>query len=57
VSLSATAIDCASIDLAAEPHDSLDAPFEDRGGNACGCPTATNTCKALSSGLEPPSEL
>jgi hypothetical protein len=54
VSVGATAIRCAAFELEGEKWDGSEFRFEDRGGNACGCPTADHVCEAVSAGLEPP---
>jgi hypothetical protein len=54
VSLGATAVRCAAFELEGEKWDGSEFRFEDRGGNACGCPTADQVCEAVSAGLEPP---
>jgi hypothetical protein len=54
VSLGDTAIACSAFDLAAASYDERPFSFEDRGGNACGCPPAANTCSLTSADLQPP---
>jgi hypothetical protein len=53
-SLGGTRIGCASFALAGERHQGQDYSFEDRGDNLCGCPTASDVCKVVSAGLQPP---
>jgi len=54
VDIGGSALSCQSIDLNRESYAGQTANFGDLGGNGCGCPDATETCKALSAGLEPP---
>jgi hypothetical protein len=54
VSLGATTVRCAAFELEGEKWSGSEFRFEDRGGNACGCPTADQVCEAVSAGLEPP---
>ncbi len=54
VSLGSTAIRCAAFELEGEPFNGSNFSFENRGGNACGCPVADEKCVAVSAGLEPP---
>jgi hypothetical protein len=57
VSIGETAIRCAAFALDGESTADATFEFEDRGANACGCPTADGECKAVSSGLEVPEPL
>jgi hypothetical protein len=45
---------CQSFDFNAETEDGVVAELLDLGDNLCGCPTATDACRAQSVGLEPP---
>lgn len=56
VRLSASTLDCNTLDLAGEP---LVSPFEflDLGGNFCGCGEAFEPCRVVSSNLAPPQSL
>jgi hypothetical protein len=56
VELAGSMLTCNLIDLAAEPWNGHEAGFIDAGGNTCGCGDMT-PCKAVSSGLTPPSPL
>ncbi|RLB60052.1 MAG: hypothetical protein DRI90_14605 [Deltaproteobacteria bacterium] len=57
VSLADTHIRCAAFPLNGEPFEGSDFELDDRGGNSCGCPTADDTCKLISAGLQPPDPL
>jgi hypothetical protein len=57
VSLKGSALTCQAFDLDTEPVQERRATIEDLGGNACGCPDATEPCKAVSSNLEAPAPL
>jgi len=54
VELSATAIECADIDLPIASLGEADPVVVDLGGNRCGCGQEVRTCKAISSELEVP---
>lgn len=54
VSLGATVLSCSAFDMEGEPYSSRPFAFENLGGNACGCPVATDSCEALSAGIEAP---
>jgi hypothetical protein len=56
-SLQMTALTCQAIDLNRDPYLGAEGKLDDRGGNLCGCPEATNACKAVSAALEPPTPL
>ncbi|MBW2458201.1 MAG: right-handed parallel beta-helix repeat-containing protein [Deltaproteobacteria bacterium] len=47
-------IECNTIDLNGEDYSGHQAQFADQGGNVCRCGDAVETCKVLSSSLEPP---
>jgi hypothetical protein len=47
-------VQCAAFDLEGEVYGATAFSFEDRGGNACGCPTAELDCLVSSAGLAPP---
>ena len=53
-SLGATRVRCAALALSGDGYSEHDFSFEDRGGNACGCPEADGECKMVSAGLAPP---
>ena len=57
VSLAGTRVRCAAVDLDGELAGSNDFEFIDGGGNSCGCPAATGSCKVVSAGLAPPDAL
>lgn len=48
---------CQAFDLNAEPLAEHVTTFEDQGGNLCGCPDATEACRSVSAGLQPPAQL
>jgi hypothetical protein len=48
---------CQSFDINGDPYQGVAHELIDLGGNACGCPEATDACKALSANLEPPHPL
>ena len=52
--LGGSTLTCQAFDMNSETYATKPATLEDRGGNLCGCPEATGSCKALSQGLEPP---
>jgi hypothetical protein len=54
VSIGTSAIRCAAIALDGEAFNGESHDFDDRGGNACGCPDADAICKLVSTGLLPP---
>lgn len=54
VSVGNSALRCNEIDLDGELFSGNDFQFEDRGGNACGCPTPDGDCAAVSAALLPP---
>ncbi|MBW2529687.1 MAG: hypothetical protein JRI23_36260 [Deltaproteobacteria bacterium] len=54
LSLGQSAIFCNTIDLAGEQNQGQDYQFVDLGDNRCGC-DELDTCRAVSSNLEPPS--
>jgi hypothetical protein len=56
VTLGTTKITCHAFDLNAEPAIAP-ATFDDLGDNLCGCPTATDPCKVVSSTLTPPTPI
>ena len=53
-SLQGTLIRCAAFDLNGETYEDLEPAFEDLGDNLCGCPEATEECRLVSAGLNPP---
>jgi hypothetical protein len=57
VRLSDSALSCHTFDLNTESYMGTLAEIEDLGGNACGCPNATASCRAVSTGLLPPQSL
>ncbi|MBW2528869.1 MAG: right-handed parallel beta-helix repeat-containing protein [Deltaproteobacteria bacterium] len=57
VALGATALLCNALDLVGEPYLEQPFSFDDRGGNACGCDDAIDTCQAATAGLTPPEPL
>jgi hypothetical protein len=48
---------CQAFDFQDETYQGKSAELKDLGGNLCGCPKPTETCKSVSSGLEPPEPL
>ena len=54
VALGATVLTCSAFDMEGEPVSNQPYAFQNLGGNACGCPVATDTCEALSTGIEAP---
>ena len=54
MSLENTKIGCSAFELDGEDFEGVNYRFEDRGGNACGCPNAVNACIAESTSLAPP---
>jgi len=54
LALGMTMVECNPIALNGEELDGSDFVFEDRGGNACGCADASDSCMVLSANLEPP---
>lgn len=54
LALGMTMVECNPIALNGEELNGSDFVFEDRGGNACGCADASDTCIVLSANLEPP---
>jgi len=48
---------CQDFDIVAEPFMDIEPKMHDGGGNRCGCPTAADSCKSESSGIEPPTAL
>jgi hypothetical protein len=54
VSLGGTALECNVIALDGEDVAAGQFAFEDRGNNGCGCPGATEACKAVSTMLDAP---
>jgi hypothetical protein len=54
VRLTDSTLQCAGFDLEGELFDGRAFTFHDGGGNRCGCPTATGSCTAASTGLAPP---
>jgi hypothetical protein len=52
-----SAMTCQAFDLNRESYRENAGELEDLGGNACGCPEPTRTCKAESAGLVPPPPL
>jgi len=58
VSVASTSLRCHGFEIEGEPFTPYETTFqftfEDRGHNACGCPTASAECVAVSAGLEPP---
>jgi hypothetical protein len=55
VSLHGSALACQAFDLNRENVLGNTGVFEDLGQNGCGCPEATQPCKAVSANLQPPS--
>jgi hypothetical protein len=53
-SLANNQIECNSIDLNVDPYEGEYGTLADLGGNLCGCQDTVRECKALSSGIEPP---
>jgi hypothetical protein len=49
-----SAVQCAGFDLEGEIFDGRAFAFHDGGDNRCGCPMATGSCAAVSTGLSPP---
>jgi len=56
VTLDRTTLTCNQIDLGAEDYNGPFV-FEDLGDNRCGCPESTDTCKAVSAQLTPPTAI
>ena len=56
VTLGRTTLTCSQFDLGAKPYNGP-FTFEDLGSNGCGCPDPTETCKAVSSELAPPTPI
>jgi hypothetical protein len=54
VSLGHSDLTCQAFDVDSEPFEDSVPKIDDAGGNLCGCPTAVETCLAVSAGLEPP---
>lgn len=54
VQLRAATIRCAPFPLTTEDLGGQTSVIEDLGDNRCGCPDATESCKSISAGLEPP---
>jgi len=54
-SLAASTLECNGIDLNQESFGGTAGAFDDQGGNRCGCGSEQTVCKAVSTGLEPPS--
>jgi hypothetical protein len=54
IHLGGSLLECNAIHLAGETFAGQKYAFEDLGGNACGCSGASEVCKVLTSGLEPP---
>ena len=54
VTLRGVTVRCAAFELEGEAVAGVDFAYEDRGANACGCPTADATCRVVSVGLAPP---
>jgi len=52
-----SAFTCQAFDFDRESYEGTPATFEDLGGDLCGCPQATEPCKAVSTGLEAPAPL
>ncbi len=50
-------LSCQSFDLNGDSYEGVAHELIDLGGNACGCPEATGTCKAVSASLVPPQPL
>jgi hypothetical protein len=48
---------CHDFDLDGEVVAEKQFVFHNLGGNVCGCPEATDTCKLVSAALEPPEAL
>jgi hypothetical protein len=57
VSLAGVAIECAAFAINGEQGAGMAYSFADEGANGCGCPGPSETCKAVSAGLTPPSPL
>jgi hypothetical protein len=57
IALESTLLVCQGFDIGAESWQGQASVFEDRGGVLCGCPDATERCKAQSYALEPPPPL
>jgi len=54
VALESSLLVCQSFDIGAESWQGENSIFDNRGGVLCGCPKATEPCKAQSYALEPP---
>ncbi len=54
VTLGASTLTCNAFDLTGESFLEQSFVFDDVGQNGCGCPEPSETCKAVSAGLEPP---
>jgi hypothetical protein len=54
LSLTASHIRCAEFALTIDAHAGFDPALDDRGGNLCGCPDASEACQAISAKLAPP---
>ena len=53
-----TTLACQAVDIASETLlNAVEPTLENLGNNACGCPAELDACKAISSGLTPPSPL
>jgi hypothetical protein len=54
LSMSSSRVRCAAINLHGSVNGPSDFNVDDLGDNLCGCPTATDTCKLLTSDIQPP---
>jgi hypothetical protein len=55
--ITASTITCTAFPLNGEDYDGQEFALQDRGGNKCGCPAASQQCRILSAGLTPPDAL
>lgn len=57
VEIGSTALECNTIDIAAEPFAAFSSAFDDLGANHCGCGAAAEPCRSQSVNLQPPPSL
>ncbi len=54
VTISGSLFQCQVFDWAGNPFHEYDYGFHDQGGNLCGCPDATESCRIDTATIEPP---
>jgi hypothetical protein len=52
--LQSSTLECSLFDMSTQPFNELAGSFKDAGGNRCGCPDATRSCRMANAILEPP---